>query len=84
MATLSAAFAVCVSGSIGFVGLVVPHMMRMPASALVGALFLVGCDTLGRCVMSPQEVRVGIMTALVGAPYFLYLLRQTQRKGGLS
>lgn len=94
MATLTAAFAVCVSGSIGFVGLVVPHMVRMllgpehrvllPASALVGALFLVGCDTLGRCLMPPLEIRVGIMTALVGAPYFLYLLRRTQHRGGLS
>ena len=74
------------SGNIGLVGLVVPHMMRMligpdhrvllPASALAGAIFLVLCDTLGRLVIPPAEVRVGIMTAVLGTPYFLYLLRR--------
>ena len=93
VATLTTAFAVCVSGNIGFVGLVVPHIMRLmlgtehrillPACALAGALFLVGCDTLGRILIPPSEIRVGIMTALVGAPYFLYLLRRAHRKGGL-
>jgi len=86
VAAMTTATAVCVSGNIGFVGLVVPHMMRMligpdhrvllPASALAGAVFLVLCDTLGRLVMPPAEVRVGIMTALLGTPYFLYLLRR--------
>jgi iron complex transport system permease protein len=93
IASAIAAAAVCVSGSIGFVGLVVPHIMRLligpehrvllPASALTGAFFLVGCDTIGRLIVPPAEIRVGIMTALVGAPYFLYLLRRAQ-KGGLS
>lgn len=93
VATLTTAFAVCISGSIGFVGLVVPHVMRLllgpehrvllPASALAGALFLVGCDTIGRCIIPPLEIRVGIMTALIGAPYFLYLLRSSQKRGGL-
>ena len=81
--------AVCVSGNIGFVGLVIPHMLRMlvgpdhrvllPASALGGALFLLICDTLGRTIMPPTEIRVGIMTALLGTPYFLYLLRKLQK-----
>lgn len=93
IAALTTASAVCVSGTIGFVGLIVPHMMRLligpehrillPASALAGALFLVSCDTLGRMVISPAEIRVGIMTALLGAPYFLYLLYRAQRGGNL-
>ena len=86
---MTTATSVCVSGSIGFVGLVIPHMMRMllgpdhrillPASALGGALFLVFCDCLGRVVLPPAEVRVGIMTAILGSPYFLYLLRKMQK-----
>lgn len=93
LASLITATAVCVSGSIGFVGLVVPHIVRLlvgpdhrillPMSALGGALFLVFCDTLGRVVAQPVEIRVGIMTALLGAPYFLYLLHRLRRKGGV-
>ncbi|HWR38611.1 MAG TPA: iron ABC transporter permease [Patescibacteria group bacterium] len=94
VASVTTATAVCVSGSIGFVGLVVPHIMRLligpehrvllPVCALAGGLFLISCDTIGRLLISPAEVRVGIMTALMGAPYFLYLLRRTQKGGGLS
>lgn len=90
VAAMTTATSVCVSGNIGFVGLVIPHMMRMllgpdhrillPASALGGAAFLVFCDSLGRIVMPPAEVRVGIMTALLGTPYFLYLLRRMQKQ----
>lgn len=90
VAAMTTATSVCVSGNIGFVGLVMPHMMRMllgpdhrillPASALGGAMFLVICDSLGRIVMPPAEVRVGIMTALLGTPYFLYLLRRLQKQ----
>ena len=90
VSAMTTATSVCVSGSIGFVGLVIPHMMRMllgpdhrvllPASALGGAMFLVLCDTLGRIVIPPSEVRVGIMTALLGTPYFLYLLRRMQKQ----
>ena len=86
VASMTTATSVCVSGNIGFVGLVIPHMLRMlvgadhrallPASALGGALFLLICDTLGRTLMPPTEIRVGIMTALLGTPYFLYLLRK--------
>ena len=89
VAAITTATSVCVSGNIGFVGLVIPHMMRMllgpdhrillPASALGGALFLVFCDCLGRVVVAPAEVRVGIMTAILGSPYFLYLLRKMQK-----
>ena len=78
VAAMTTATSVCVSGNIGFVGLVIPHMMRMlfgpdhrvllPASALGGAAFLVLCDSLGRVIMPPAEVRVGIMTALLGTP----------------
>ena len=89
VASMTTATSVCVSGNIGFVGLVIPHMLRMlvgadhrvllPASALGGALFLLVCDTLGRTLMPPTEIRVGIMTALLGTPYFLYLLRKLQK-----
>lgn len=89
IAALTTATSVCISGNIGFVGLVMPHMMRMllgpdhrvllPASALGGAAFLVLCDSLGRIIMPPAEVRVGIMTAALGTPYFLYLLRRMQK-----
>ena len=55
------------------------HRVLLPASALGGAAFLVLCDSLGRVIMPPAEVRVGIMTALLGTPYFLYLLRRMQK-----
>ncbi|AIF50567.1 iron ABC transporter permease [Pelosinus sp. UFO1] len=94
VAAFTTAIAVCVSGTIGFVGLIVPHIMRimvgpehrwlLPCSAIGGALFLVFCDTLGRMIFPPNEIRVGIMTALLGAPYFLYLLRKAQQTGGAS
>ena len=89
LAALTTATGVCISGNIGFVGLVVPHMMRLligpdhrrllPASLLAGAVFLVFCDALGRVILPGMEVRVGIMTAFIGTPYFLYLLRRHQR-----
>ncbi len=89
VAAMTTATAVCVSGNIGFVGLVMPHMMRLllgpdhrvllPASALGGAVFLLLCDALGRVVIPPEEVKVGVMTALLGTPYFLFLLRKLQK-----
>lgn len=88
MASMITATGVCVSGNIGFVGLVVPHMMRMlvgpdhrrllPASIIAGGTFLVFCDTIGRIILPPLEIRVGVMTAVIGTPYFLYLLRRTR------
>jgi iron complex transport system permease protein len=81
---------VSVSGSIGFVGLVLPHAVRLlvgsrhrvllPLSALVGAIFLVWCDTLARTMFDPRELPVGIVTAVIGAPLFVVLLtRRTTR-----
>lgn len=73
------------SGIIGFVGLIVPHLMRMflgpdhrqliPASALGGAIFLIAADTLARTIISPSELPVGVITAFLGAPFFIYLLK---------
>jgi len=88
--SLMAAAAVAVSGLIGFVGLVVPHLMRLvvgpdhrrllPAAALAGALTLLLADTLARTVAAPAEIPVGIVTAALGAPFFLYLLRRHRRR----
>ena len=86
VSAMTTATSVCISGNIGFVGLIMPHMMRMlvgpnhkyllPASILAGAVFLLFCDALGREVLEKTEVNVGIMTAFLGTPYFLYLLRK--------
>jgi len=84
--------AVSMSGMIGFVGMVIPHAVRMvvgadhrlllPASALVGGTFLVAADTVARTVLAPAEIPVGIVTALGGGPLFIYLL--VYRKSGLA
>jgi iron complex transport system permease protein len=76
--------AVSVGGPIGFVGIIIPHLIRLmvgsdhrvvlPAAALFGAAFLVGCDVLARTLMSPIELPVGVITALIGGPFFLWLL----------
>ncbi|KPU43386.1 putative siderophore transport system permease protein YfhA [Oxobacter pfennigii] len=89
ISSLLAASAVSVVGLLGFVGLIVPHMARLligsdyryliPASALLGAITLIFCDTVARLVLSPMEIPVGIIMAMLGAPFFLYLLR-----GGLK
>lgn len=91
--SVATASAVCVSGAISFVGLIVPHIMRLivgpnhkillPASAIGGAIFLVACDLISRVVAIPYEIGVGIITALVGAPYFLYLLLRNKKEGGM-
>jgi iron complex transport system permease protein len=83
-AALLTGAAVAVSGIVGFVGLVVPHLVRLrigpahgrliPASALAGATFLVLADLLSRILLRPEEIRLGIITAACGAPFFLYLL----------
>lgn len=85
-ASLVTGAAVSVSGMIGFVGLVVPHAVRLavgsdnrlvvPASALVGAAFLVAADTAARSMFAPREIHIGVITAFVGAPVFVYLLRR--------
>jgi iron complex transport system permease protein len=84
LAALVTGAVVSVSGMIGFVGMVVPHAVRLligadhrvllPASALVGGTFLMGADTVARTLLSPAEIPVGIITALVGGPFFVYLL----------
>jgi iron complex transport system permease protein len=56
------------------------HRLLIPASALAGATFLVVTDTLARTVLAPTELPVGIITALIGAPFFIYLLRRTRRE----
>jgi iron complex transport system permease protein len=84
--SLAVAALVSVVGPIGFVGLMVPHMLRrlvgsehawlVPACALGGGAFLVLCDLLARVALAPAELPVGIVTALLGAPFFLWLLRR--------
>ncbi|MFA4857987.1 MAG: iron ABC transporter permease [Candidatus Margulisiibacteriota bacterium] len=86
VASLLAAAAVSVSGLVGFVGLIVPHFVRLvvgphhkllvPMSAVSGMLLVVVADTLARSIWSPQEIPVGIIMALIGCPFFLYLLRR--------
>ncbi len=80
---------VSVSGMISFVGLIIPHMMRLivgpnhrvlvPATFLGGAVFLVLCDTLARTLFSPVEIPIGVVTSLIGAPVFMVLLKRSQR-----
>ncbi len=76
--------AVSVGGPIGFVGIIVPHLVRLivgadhrvvlPASVFFGAAFLVCCDVVARTVLAPLELPVGIITAIIGGPFFLWLL----------
>jgi len=83
VASLVVAFSVAFSGMIGFVGLIIPHSIRMitgpsnskllPSAALAGGLFLLMCDTIGRMILAPVEVPIGVVTAFFGAPFFLYL-----------
>jgi iron complex transport system permease protein len=92
LASLLTAAAVTMAGSIGFVGLVVPHMLRLqgvrdhrrllPAAALLGGSMLVIADTLARTLLSPRQLPVGILTALVGVPVFLYLLYHSRERYG--
>jgi iron complex transport system permease protein len=88
-ATLMTAAVVAFGGLIGFVGLVVPHMLRLvagpdfrrliPLSAVGGAAFLILADLVARTALSPQELPVGVVTALAGAPFFVFLLRRLKR-----
>ena len=93
LAALITAVAVAVSGIIGFVGLVVPHMVRLvvgpdhrivlPTSLLTGAVLLTWADFGSRLLLRPQELRVGLITAFFGAPFFLYLLYRSKRQGNI-
>lgn len=94
LGSLLTGLAVSVAGLIGFVGLVVPHMLRIllgpdhrllvPAGFLAGAAFLVLADLLARLMIAPNEMPVGVVTALVGGPFFLYLLRRSGNRHGFS
>ncbi|MCA8996499.1 MAG: iron ABC transporter permease [Planctomycetaceae bacterium] len=91
-ASLATAAAVAAAGTIGFVGLVAPHLARqlvgarhgylIPASALLGAILLIAADDLARSIAAPAELPVGVVTALLGSPFFLLLLRSTSRQSG--
>ncbi len=91
MAAVMTAAAVAFTGVIGFVGLIIPHMVRLvvgadhrilvPAATLTGAVFLIWADTLARTVIAPTELPVGIITAMCGGPFFLYLLRRSKTGG---
>ncbi len=91
VAALLTASAVAVAGMVGFVGLMIPHAARawfgpdhrhLPVvSALLGGLFLVACDTLARTMAAPRELPIGVVTALMGGPFFLYLLIRRRREG---
>ncbi|MFH0795336.1 MAG: iron ABC transporter permease [bacterium] len=90
IASLMTAIVISAAGPIGFVGLVVPHLLRLvvgpdhrlliPGSALLGGSFLVVCDTLARSLISNYELPVGIVTALVGGPFFLWLLLRSKNR----
>ena len=88
-ATLITAAAVCFCGIIGFVGIIIPHAVRLiwgpdhrfllPLATFAGAIFLILADTAARTMLAPTEVPIGVITAFLGAPFFLYLLRQKKR-----
>jgi len=92
LSTLAVGAAVAAAGVIGFVGLLVPHAIRLvagpghrlllPASAIGGALLVVVADVIARTVALPLEVPVGLLTAIVGGPVFLWLIRRTRREHG--
>ena len=88
-ATLASAAVVAVSGLIGFVGIIVPHTVRLltgesfrsvlPLSLLFGASFLIVTDLAARTISAPAELPVGVVTAFLGAPFFLFVLRRARR-----
>ena len=89
LGTFMTSMVVSVSGIIGFVGLIIPHIVRiligpdhrilLPASALTGGIFMIFADTIARTVISPVEIPVGIITALFGGPFFIYLLKSSKQ-----
>jgi len=86
--SLITASLVCLCGIIGFVGLMIPHMMRLvvgpnhkiliPATCLAAGIFMVACDTLSRVILPPIEIPIGVITAIIGAPAFMFLLKRKQ------
>jgi iron complex transport system permease protein len=93
VSSLLTAMSIALAGPIGFVGLLVPHLVRMiigsnhlrllPVSALAGGIFLMLSDILGRIIAPPYEIKTGIITAVIGGPYFIFLIIRYQRKGRL-
>jgi len=89
--TLLTAMAISLAGPIAFIGLLMPHLVRLiagadhrrllPLSALAGGAYLLLCDLIGRRLFAPYEIKTGIITALIGAPYFIYLILRYQKKG---
>jgi len=87
--SLITASLVCICGIIGFVGLMIPHMMRLvvgpnhkiliPTTCLAAAIFMIACDTLSRTIFPPLEIPIGVITAILGAPTFIFLLKRKQR-----
>jgi iron complex transport system permease protein len=92
VSTLLTAAAVSVAGAIGFVGLVIPHLIRLlagpdyrrliPISALAGATYVLWADTLARSVLATREIPLGVVTALIGAPFFAFLLYRQRSAAG--
>lgn len=90
IASLLSAAAVSVAGMISFVGLIVPHIARLlvgsdykylfPASIILGALMVLACDSIGRIIILPAEMPVGVILSVIGAPFFLYLLRRKHKE----
>jgi iron complex transport system permease protein len=89
LTSLVTASLVCICGIIGFVGLMIPHMMRLvvgpnhkiliPATCLAAAIFMVVCDSISRSLFPPLEIPIGVITAILGAPAFIILLKNTQK-----
>lgn len=89
VASFMTAISVSVSGTIGFIGLVIPHIARffvgsdhrilLPSAAMVGAIFTIWADWFSRVIISPQELPIGVVTAMIGAPFFAAVLRRTKR-----
>ncbi|PSM53234.1 heme ABC transporter ChuBCD, permease protein [Campylobacter blaseri] len=90
VSALSVSFSVAFTGMIGFVGLIIPHTLRMflrtsnnailiPLSSVFGGIFLLICDDIGKSILSPTEIPIGVITAFFGAPFFLYLALKSKR-----
>ncbi len=93
LASLITGTVVAISGPIGFVGLIVPHIVRLlvgpdlrlliPGSMFFGASFLILCDTVGRTLIAPAEIPVGVITAMLGGPFFVWLLKRQHKRGNV-
>ncbi|MEF9960948.1 MAG: iron ABC transporter permease, partial [Niameybacter sp.] len=93
LSSLLVATTVCFTGTIGFVGLIIPHMVRLvfganyqrtlPITGLLGMIFVLCCDNLSRALLSSSEIPLGIITSLFGAPYFMYLIYKERKRSSL-